>query len=171
MASNQGHHVGSLPNDYAILARFANEENDATDSEQAVDSDGDDEINSRRDSEDSEGASYQHHIRSMSPRRSSFPTTYIRPQSPAVASMNFRTNTHDKHHNGAPDLANVNEDTPLLGPYVPRIEEEQAGDNDMHKSFTAMFWEELRILAKYTVPVFGYVTRPLHASLLTYMSL
>jgi len=47
------------------------------------------------------------------------------------------------------------ENTPLL---VPRIEEGQSGDEDRTKSNTAMFWEEMRILSKYTLPVFGSVT-------------
>jgi hypothetical protein len=48
------------------------------------------------------------------------------------------------------------ENIPLLGPLMPRIEE--AGDEDDTKSNTSMFWEELRILSKYTLPVFGYVS-------------
>ncbi|KII84673.1 hypothetical protein PLICRDRAFT_357130 [Plicaturopsis crispa FD-325 SS-3] len=49
-----------------------------------------------------------------------------------------------------------NENTPLLGPLVPRIEEntaENSGHDDT--STTTMFWEELRVLCKYTLPVFG----------------
>lgn len=54
-----------------------------------------------------------------------------------------------------PDGQDPDEDTPLLREYVPRIEEEQFGNEDAEKSFTTMFWEELRVLGKYTVPVFG----------------
>jgi len=38
----------------------------------------------------------------------------------------------------------MTETTPLLGPLVPRISEEQPGDDDDIKSNTTMFWEEMR---------------------------
>lgn len=148
MAANQGHHVGSLPNDYAILARFAHERNEHhhdSHSEVVAEDDSSDISGANADSGSEDATLIQRpHASSRSPRRSSFPSTYIRPQTSTIPSMKFK-----------PDGQDPDEDTPLLREYVPRIEEEQFGNEDAEKSFTTMFWEELRVLGKYTVPVFG----------------
>jgi len=145
MASNQGHYVGSLPNDYATLARFAHDDHDIQDEENNL-------------TEDEEGASSANEVdrrvsfRAQSPRRSSFPSSYIIPPPATIPSMNFKSSMPDKDpvvENGA------TEHTPLLGPLVPRIEEAEHGNEDHTKSNTTMFWEEIRILSKYTLPVFG----------------
>jgi MATE family multidrug resistance protein len=144
MASNQGHYVGSLPNDYAILARFAHDDDENEDEDRNVLADA--EEDARHTEVDR---------RAQSPRRSSFPSSYIRPPPPTIPSMNFKSGIPDNH----PLLDNgATENTPLLGPLVPRIEEEQPGDEDDTKSNTTMFWEEMRILSKYTLPVFGSVS-------------
>jgi MATE family multidrug resistance protein len=148
MASNQGHYVGTLPNDYAILARFASDD----------DHEGQNEENNRLEDEELASSTdaeverpFTASLRARSPRRKSFPTSFIRPPPSTIPSMNFKS-TPDKDpstENGAA------ENTPLL---VPRIEEGQSGDEDRTKSNTAMFWEEMRILSKYTLPVFGLVS-------------
>ena len=50
----------------------------------------------------------------------------------------------------------VSENTPLLNPPLPRIDEPfdsvPAADRKV-----AIFWEELRILTRYSLPVFGFV--------------
>ena len=48
-----------------------------------------------------------------------------------------------------------NENTPLIPPTVPRVEE--VGRHGCVDIDMVMFWEELRILIKYALPVFGYV--------------
>ena len=135
MAANQGHHVGSLPNDYAILAMFSHEHNGRDDHS--------DDTSGVNDDSDSEEARLIH-TRSRNPRRSSFPSTYIRPQTSTIPSMNFKS-----------DGQVAGEETPLLTEFVPRIEEAQFGNEDTTKSHTTIFWEEFRILVKYTLPVFG----------------
>lgn len=143
MASNQGHYVGTLPNDYATLARFASDDHENQDEE-----------NNRPEDEELASSEVERPItvfRTRSPRRKSFPTSFIRPPPSTIPSMNF-TSTPDKD----PSTENgTTENTPLL---VPRIEEGQSGDEDRTKSNTVMFWEEMRILSKYTFPVFGSVT-------------
>jgi len=56
-----------------------------------------------------------------------------------------------------PDLLRVpTESTPLLTPPVPRIEEDiDRNDPNDSESAIRMFWEELFVLAKYSLPVFG----------------
>lgn len=146
MASNQGHYVGSLPNDYAILAQFAHggHENEAEDPS----------LVAHAEEGDGPGPEIDRRVRIVapSPRRSSFPSSYIHPPSSTIPSMNFKSGPPNKQ----PSLDAATENTPLLGPLVPRIEE-QPGDGDDTKSNTTMFWEEMRILSKYTLPVFGLV--------------
>jgi MATE family multidrug resistance protein len=52
------------------------------------------------------------------------------------------------------------ENTPLLGPLVPRILEDVDSDAEepdamAHHSNGHMYWEEFRILMKYTMPILG----------------
>lgn len=77
--------------------------------------------------------------RPRTPRRLSFPTPYIRPPQPSMGP-------------GSAGGGVALETTPLL---VPRINEELDGDNDNNPM--TMFWEELRILTRYTLPVYGFV--------------
>jgi MATE family multidrug resistance protein len=144
MSSNQGHYVGSLPNDYAILAKFSHgdEEDSLTDGEEDVN----ERFSSTNESERIlKGA-----------RRSSFPSPYIRPQSPTIPSMSFKARIPVRHTSPADGLS-ASESTPLLGPLIPRIAEEYPG-NDDNKKLTAMFWEELWILSKYSLPLFSFVS-------------
>jgi len=87
-------------------------------------------------------------------RRSSLaPSHFLLPPS-TILSMGFKSaGTEDKRV--SIDSGSM-ENIPLLGPLVPRVEE--AGDEDDTKSNTFMFWEELHILSKYTLPLFGYVS-------------
>ncbi|KAF7291886.1 RNA helicase [Mycena indigotica] len=54
-------------------------------------------------------------------------------------------------------LRNPTENTPLLRaePQVPRIHEPVGDANDAEVSTTSLYWSELRILTKYSLPVFG----------------
>lgn len=130
----------SLPSDYALLSRYAAarglDENANT-----IASDEEVEVNNHDTGEPSD-ASLTHQRVS---RRSSFPTPFIRPLNPTIAS---RPDT------SVAPVTLANEYTPLL---VPRIEEEgddlpgAAGEHTPR----SLFWEELRILMKYTLPVYG----------------
>ena len=132
----------SLPSDYALLSRYAAarglDENANT-----IASDEEIEANNHDAGEPSD-ASLTHQRVS---RRSSFPTPFIRPLNPTIAS---RPDT------SVAPVTLANEYTPLL---VPRIEEEgddlpgAAGEHTPR----SLFWEELRILMKYTLPVYGFV--------------
>ena len=136
MAANQGHHVGSLPSDYAILGMFSHQRNEREDKSN--------DISGFNDDSDSEDAPLIHPHSSRNPRRSSFPSTYIRPQTSRIPSMKFKPGGQD-----------AGEETPLLTEFVPRIEEAQFGNEDAAKTFTTMFWQEFQTLVKYTLPVFG----------------
>ncbi|TFY63208.1 hypothetical protein EVG20_g6409 [Dentipellis fragilis] len=130
----------SLPSDYALLSRYAaarHLDTNETNSE-------DEAIEESEESEDlGEGVSRlaippSPHIA----RRSSFPTSYIQPPPPTVKSL--------PPHSLSQQAAQ-NEYTPLL---VPRIEEEETADV-VNGQVLGASWEELRILLKYTLPVFG----------------
>jgi len=124
----------SLPSDYAILTRYAaSQHNGAL------------QVNERPESED-DNLGGQEHTRPCSPRRRSLPSSYFRSRSITI---------------GAPIVKNSlsviqTEITPLLrGSTVPVIQE-SVGRTDGHEETTmAMFWEELYVLTRYTVPVFG----------------
>lgn len=149
MSSNQGHYIGSLPNDYAILARFAHG------GEGSGWTDGEENTNEHSRS-DSANEFYPHRgLKSEVTRRSSFSASYIRPPSSTISSMNFDTPVPVKHTSSTDGLR-VTESTPLLGPLIPRIAEEHSGNED-NKTMTAMFWEELWILSKYSLPLFSLV--------------
>ncbi|KAI5118900.1 hypothetical protein M0805_002816 [Coniferiporia weirii] len=49
----------------------------------------------------------------------------------------------------------LSENTPLLGTSVPRIEEAVDGEDMALTSVRSQYWEETKILMKYTLPVFG----------------
>ena len=146
----------SLPSDYALLSRYAAarnldinttpNDNDDTTSPQAPLLQPDDE-----DRDDEEVPP-----RGLRPprltRRQSFPTSFIRPINPTMAPL------PDKYgHRSGPNKPTPTENTPLLAPLVPRIpedvdEEDLRPGSDKRNYAT---WEEIKILSKYTLPVFG----------------
>ena len=141
----------SLPSDYALLSRYAaaagvtNETDDPHAPRQADDSP---DIN--EDNADVPQTSPL--LPQKRPRRSSFPTAYVTPFNPT--SMGPLPDQAG-HRSGPADPA-ATEHTPLLGPLVPRIAEEVDGkDLSALSSPSHVLWEEVRILAKYTLPVYG----------------
>lgn len=74
---------------------------------------------------------------------------YARPTNPFTAPVTRKTSVVSLSH----------ERTPLLSPSIPRIHEEvhEHGVLDGVPSQSAVYFEELRILSKYTLPVFGQV--------------
>ena len=83
-------------------------------------------------------------------RRESLPAPYFRPKNPTIG-------VYPGSSVGESRSFLPTEHTPLLvPPPIPRIEEEidrnPAHDNDGKME---MFWEELKILTKYALPVFG----------------
>ena len=148
----------SLPSDYALLSRYAahndmprvnggnrHDENDLTETEEEVVSEVDD--SSERYSN---GLSIP--TRAVG-RRKSFPTSYIPSFKPTVGPLPNKSG----YRSGPPGPDDASENTPLLAPLVPRIEEEVDRDDpaDVEGS-SSMLKEEIKILAKYTLPVFGY---------------
>ena len=139
MSSTYAHYQGpsSLPSDYALLSAF-NSNNDLADSESDPDSDTDSLNPARR-------------------RRRSFSNAYYyRPPRPTIGSYP-RQDLSDAISNGR--LAIIpSETTPLLSnPPVPRIEEPTDDCGAENGSDLLMLWEEMLILARYSLPVFGYV--------------
>ncbi|PSS37982.1 hypothetical protein PHLCEN_2v165 [Hermanssonia centrifuga] len=135
----------SLPSDYALLSRYAAAHNNLSDhqedDEQAVVPDeilnGDDDIAPSS---------------SKKKRRSSFPTSYITPFNPTMGPLPDKMGRRS-----GPMKHQSTETTPLLAPLVPRIQEDV--DNEDVNPPTGrrpnVLWEETKILAKYTLPVFG----------------
>ncbi|THG97308.1 hypothetical protein EW026_g4664 [Hermanssonia centrifuga] len=135
----------SLPSDYALLSRYATAHNNLSDhqedDEQAVVPDevlnGDDDIAPSS---------------SKKKRRSSFPTSYITPFNPTMGPLPDKMGRRS-----GPMKHQSTETTPLLAPLVPRIQEDV--DNEDVNPPTGrrpnVLWEETKILAKYTLPVFG----------------
>ncbi|KAG1752072.1 MATE efflux family protein [Suillus lakei] len=127
----------SLPQDYAILSRFAAPLLDETQEESEASPARNDQ--EECDEEDGLLASRKQ------VRRTSFPSSYILPPQP---SMNIIPT--------APNVLQPTENTPLLAPLIPRIQEDVDFPCNGHEPSTAqMYWEELRILLKYSLPVFG----------------
>jgi MATE family multidrug resistance protein len=61
------------------------------------------------------------------------------------------------------------ENSPLLNhPPVPRIEENIDNASADNLSTVSMFWEELAVLTKYAMPVFGYAPSFIFSSKLTH---
>ena len=147
----------SLPSDYALLSRYAAARNlDTTttpyDNENTASANApllrpDDE--DRFDEEVSPGGLRPPRLT----RRQSFPTSYfIRPINPTMAPL------PDKYgHRSGPNKPQATENTPLLAPLVPRIPE-VVDEEDLRpgsEKRNVATWEEIKILAKYTLPVFG----------------
>lgn len=126
----------SLPQDYAILSRFA-----------APQLDEEPEASPAR-SEQEEFSEEDELLASRNPsitRRTSFPSSYIVPPQPSMHIVPT-----------IPDVHQPTENTPLLAPFMPRIQEDVDFPSDGQEPNTAqMYWEELCILSKYTLPVFG----------------
>lgn len=88
-------------------------------------------------------------------RRESFPVEhYYRPLNPTIGiSHGGDPRGEASQHVTQP----ATETSPLLNnPPVPRIEENRNSADDASK--VTMFWEELAILTKYALPVFGYAS-------------
>ncbi|KAI0305257.1 MATE efflux family protein [Multifurca ochricompacta] len=117
----------SLPSDYALLSRYANidEYTDQPNNPTEPIDTQDDTIPSGR---------------AIRPRKS-FPSPYYRPLQPKLPEhLSSKVTVPDEY-------------TPLL---VPRINEDCANDDLIHSSNpTKLYTDELRILFKYTLPVFG----------------
>lgn len=130
----------SLPSDYAILSRYAASRAPAEEEENTG------PVNGEEDIEDNDhlGVPINSHV---AQRRTSFPSMYIKPPNPPAPAIPDEDGTKST----APT-----EYTPLL---IPRIQEEE--DEEVTGSDTGsklhVFWEELRILLKYSFPVYGYV--------------
>lgn len=154
----------SLPSDYALLSQYAtarsardpNSFRDIPD-ELAAESDTDEIDDAHggwtRSTQATHGLSH----------RSSFPVHPYRPQNPTMAPSGPKVSRNEDKT----DLPS--ETTPLLNPLVPRIEEEVDAENfteDVNlPSFlthSRMYWEEGKILVKYTLPVLGYETKFSH---------
>ena len=134
MSSTYAHYQGpsSLPSDYAILSRLSTNYESSTPEAQPENS------------------------LQIPRRRGSFPEErYYRPLNPTIGVY-----PRVDPHGGTPQhLAHSpTETSPLLNNLpVPRIEENRDGDTFADKaSKLTMFQEELAILTKYALPVFGY---------------
>ncbi|KAJ2918977.1 hypothetical protein MD484_g1459, partial [Candolleomyces efflorescens] len=136
MSSTFAHYQGpaSLPSDYDLLSRVAGH--------QSVEDDG---SLSESETTDETVTPKGKAIR----RRESLPGPYFRPKNPTIG-------VYPGPSVGESRSSVPTEHTPLLvPPPIPRIEEEvdrPAHDNDGKME---MFWEELKILTKYALPVFG----------------
>lgn len=155
----------SLPSDYAILSRYAAAKSDQYEDENTEDMSVDEEIQpvANEGPAAAPGQNLLHPNWTKAPRRrSSFPTVYIRPLNPNTTPLIAQPkNTVDR--NGS-KVSLPSETSPLLGPLVPRIEEdvyreEREGSERIGRAqlFVERYWEEFKILLKYTLPVFGYV--------------
>lgn len=123
----------SLPADYAILSHYTGSRG-----ERDTDQTADDHYSDARSSV----AFTSEYASPRILRRSSFPTSYLRPPVPFADERVL------------PKSRFATENSPLLGPLVPRIDEE-TNRNASHNVAMIMFWEELHILTRYTIPVFG----------------
>lgn len=142
----------SLPSDYALLSRFAaargtSEGPEHTDDPQPRTAD---ETAINESNEDLLPSSSS--LPQKRPRRSSFPTAYVTPFNPTSMGP-----LPDKSGHRSGPLLDPTENTPLLAPPVPRIPEEVDEENLLPESGPRpnVLWEEMCILTKYTLPVFG----------------
>lgn len=128
----------SLPQDYAILSRFSAPLSGETQEELEASPA---KLNDQEEygEEDALLASRKQ------VRRTSFPSSYILPPQPSMTIIPT-----------APGVLQPTENTPLLAPLMPRIRENVDFPCDGREPSTVqMYWEELCILLKYTLPVFG----------------
>lgn len=159
MSSTYVHYTSSsLPSDYALLSRYSATQSDsttsATQSEQAEASSVAPSSHLDEEEDEDSGVPIQANGsgRPLTQRRSSLPNSRLPPFNPTMSPL------PDRHgHRSGPHLKKPNENTPLLAPPVPRIEEEcDTSPDDGTPRFSSMFREEMGILTKYTLPVFGY---------------
>ncbi len=140
----------SLPSDYALLSRYAAAHDLNTTAQEETDGAGPSDIEQYDDEQDANGIDI--HGRRKNTRRSSVPSPYLTPFNPTMGPL------PDRHgHRSGPYSRDPNENTPLLAPPVPRIEEVCDREDVDEEPSSKVFREELAILAKYTLPVFGYV--------------
>lgn len=132
----------SLPADYAILsARFNDSSAQNVDpADSGVETESDDEEHDTLN-----GYTTTRKRRCSSPASS---TILSRPLNPSMARREIVL---------GPRVSGANETTPLMNPDVPLIHEISDGEEE---GKMVMFWQELRILTKYSLPVFGYVHFP-----------
>ncbi|KAK7031271.1 ethionine resistance protein [Paramarasmius palmivorus] len=142
MASTANHYQGpsSLPSDYALLSRYAARHEDA-----AYNSDEEnDEMDENRSEHDGIDTLQ---VPQTTTRRSSFPVR----RRPSKTTLGSRDEPIERIIAPRP---NPNENTPLLNP--PRIVEDvEQNDPNSNESSMQMFRDELGILTKYALPVFG----------------
>lgn len=129
----------SLPSDYAILSRYAPSQTPEAEEDTG-------EISEEEEAGDRAHLDIPSNLH-VARRRTSFPTMYIKPPNPPGPAI--------PGDDGSKSTAPT-EYTPLL---IPRIQEE--GDDEVigpdAASSLHAFWEEFRILLKYTLPVYGCV--------------
>ncbi|KAI0634984.1 MATE efflux family protein [Trametes polyzona] len=138
----------SLPSDYALLSRYAAAHDHSSDTPSPDDA-GPSTAIEENDSQDPHGIDINGPGRHKS-RRRSFPTSYLTPFNPTMGPLPDKSG-----HRSGPKPIEPTENTPLLAPPVPRIEEEcDAEDAVDPPNPLKMFKEEALILTKYTLPVF-----------------
>lgn len=141
MSSTLPHYQGpaSLPSDYALLSRYAGNHPEAQGHRIEADS----------ELTDTEYIPPRPSSTSILRRASAPAPPCLRPQHPIGAMT-----SHQHHLPHIPAGPILSESTPLLNPPVPRIDEsiERTSDNG---SKMLIFWEELRILTRYALPVFA----------------
>ncbi|KAG2073873.1 MATE efflux family protein [Suillus decipiens] len=127
----------SLPQDYAILSPFAAPLSGETQEEL--------EASPVRNFQQEYGEDDALLASRKQVRRTSFPSPYILPLQPSMNTV--PTATH---------VLQPTENTPLLAPLMPRIQEDVDFPCGGHEPSTAQIYrEELWILVKYSLPVFG----------------
>ncbi|KAH9831196.1 MATE efflux family protein [Rhodofomes roseus] len=144
----------SLPSDYALLSRYAAAHNMSP--ENATNARDENPVDEDSAIEESEASPERHRNPAMpaeqAGRRMSFPTSYISSFKPTVGPLPDKSG----YRSGPANSSDASENTPLLAPLVPRIEEDvDRADPADAESYSTMLKEEVRILAKYTLPVFG----------------
>ncbi|PCH45028.1 MATE efflux protein [Wolfiporia cocos MD-104 SS10] len=156
MSSTYAHYSApsSLPSDYALLSRYAAAHNLTEPAAKSNQNQVADEalLSDNDDQGPSNGLAVPRAPSKVS-RRRSFPASYIAPFQPTMGPLPDKSG----YRSGPVDpAAHPNENTPLLAPYVPRIEEEvDKGDPHDAEPPVNMLREEMAVLAKYTLPVFG----------------
>lgn len=147
MSSTYPHYTApsSVSSDYGLIARFAANQNapaDVPDEEETDDIQGD--LNDHNSS--------PHRAKHLTIHRASvLPSDYVTPFNPTMGPL-----PDEFGHRSGPHHTDPSESTPLLAPPVPRILEDcdETNPTALHTSF-AMYKEELAILTKYTIPVYG----------------
>jgi hypothetical protein len=144
MSSTLAHYQGpaSLPSDYALLLRYAGNHVEEQDNR----------MESGDEFTDNEYAPQRPSSTSILRRASAPSPSRLRPQH-SIGGMP----SHPHHFSHIPIPGPIpSENTPLLNPPVPRIDESLERTTD-DGSKILIFWEELRILTRYALPVFAFV--------------